>query len=233
MASARDLTPLETLLGHSFANSELLLTSLTHCSFANEDKSGLAVDNERFEFLGDAVLDLVIGHYLMERFPTLKEGELSVARSEMVSESGLAAVATSLGLGAWLRLGKGEEQSGGRNKASILSDALEAVIAAVYLDAGFETVKKMVVAHFSNYTPSKPGIGRDYKTRLQELVQSTFKTMPVYEVVGESGPSHDKIFEVLVRVGEEEKARASARSKKAAEQGAAELALQELSAEGE
>jgi len=225
MASACNMTPLEALLGYSFDNSELLTTSLTHCSFANEDKSGNAADNEKLEFLGDAVLGLIIGHYLMDRFPLLDEGQLSMTRSQMVSETGLAKVAIEMDLGKWIRLGKGEEQSGGRTKASILSDTLEAVIAAVYLDGGFEVATRVVVGRFAGHTPKKPGMGSDFKTRLQELVQSRFKSMPSYELVAESGPSHDKVFEVQVLVDGVEKARASARSKKAAEQLAAELAL--------
>lgn len=228
MASAGNMAPLEALLGHSFTNPELLTTSLTHCSYANEDKSKNSLDNEKLEFLGDAVLDLIIGHYLMDRFPTLQEGELSMTRAQMVSEAGLTEVARELKLGKWLRLGKGEEQSGGRTKPSILSDALEAVIAAVYLDGGFDAAQRMVLDKFSSHTPATPGLGRDHKTRLQEKVQAQFKCTPLYELASETGPPHDRVFEVVVRVQGEEKARASARSKKAAEQRAAELALEAL-----
>lgn len=231
VSSAHDIRELEALLGHSFADTSLLQTALTHRSHANERREARAEDNEKLEFLGDAVLDLIISQYLMGRFPTLSEGELSMTRAQMVSEAGLSRVAMGLSLGDWLRLGKGEERSGGRDKASILSDALEAVVAALYLDGGLETARQFVLAHFEAHTPSQPGLGSDNKTRLQELVQGRWKSTPVYEIVGETGPDHDKTFEVAVLVGGEEKARASGHSKKAAEQLAAALAVEVLERE--
>jgi ribonuclease-3 len=228
VASVRDIAELEALLGHSFAKRELLEQALTHRSFANEHASEGIEDNERLEFLGDAVLDLLIGHYLMETFPALSEGELSMTRAQMVSEAGLTKVARELQLGSWLRLGNGEEQSGGRDKSSILSDALEAVVASLYLDGELAAAREFVRLRFESHTPSVPGIGGDHKTRLQELVQSRWKTAPVYELVGESGPDHDKVFEVALLVEGNELARGSGRSKKVAEQCAAALALDTL-----
>ncbi len=222
------LAQLETALGHSFANTDLLERALTHRSYANEQRDGLCEDNETLEFLGDAVLDLLIGHQLMLRFPELGEGDLSMTRAHMVSEKGLAPVARELGLGAWLRLGKGEQHSGGREKSSLLADALEALVAAVYLDAGFEKAKEVVLRHFEVHIPSQPGQRTDYKTRLQELVQREHKTTPHYEVVGESGPDHQKLFEVAVVVAGKEQSRATGLSKKAAEQAAAALAIEAL-----
>ncbi len=219
------MAELEALLGYSFSNHELLQQAITHRSYANEHASEGILDNERLEFLGDAVLDLLIGHHLMVKFPTLSEGELSMTRAQMVSEVGLTKVARELKLGQWLRLGNGEEQSGGRDKPSILSDALEAVVAALYLDGSLEAARNLVRLRFEPHTPDRPGIGSDFKTRLQELVQREFKTAPVYELVGSSGPDHDKLFEVALIVEDKEFSRGSGRSKKAAEQEAAEHGL--------
>ena len=230
MASARDIGQLEALLGHSFANLQLLHTAMTHCSYANEVKKEKLEDNERLEFLGDAVLDLLIGHDLMQRFPELSEGQLSMTRAQMVSEVGLCKVASDLKLGDWLLLGKGEEKSGGRSKPSILSDAMEAMVAALYLDAGFEVTKEIIVAMFRPYTPQTKGMGSDHKTRLQVLAQSKYKTAPVYQIVEETGPAHDRRFEVAVLILGEERARATGHSKKAAEQLAASYAVVSLSA---
>ena len=224
-----DRSELETALGHQFASPELLERALTHRSYANERRDEACQDNETLEFLGDAVLDLVIGHHLMQSFPTLGEGELSMTRAQMVSEQGLTRVARPLGLGQWLRLGNGEERTGGREKSSLLADALEALVAAVYLDAGFDRAREVVLAHFSAHTPAIPGQRTDFKTRLQELVQREFKTTPDYQLVGESGPDHEKSFEVAVLVDGVETSRAHGHSKKAAEQAAAALAIDALS----
>ncbi len=224
-----DRGALEAALGHRFSNPKLLQTALTHRSYANEHSAEGCKTNETLEFLGDAVLDLVIGEHLMERFPKLGEGDLSMTRAQMVSEQGLCQVARPLDLGSWLRLGRGEERTGGREKSSLLADALEAVIAAVYQDAGFEAAKALILSHFAPLTPATPGQRTDYKTKLQELVQRVHKSAPVYELVGEDGPDHEKVFEVAVIVDGSERARASGRSKKAAEQAAAALAMEELS----
>lgn len=224
--SAPDISELQKLLGHSFADPELLETALSHRSFANERRQEGAADNEKLEFLGDAVLDLIIGHDLMDHFPSLSEGDLSMTRSRMVSEAGLSRVARALDLGRWLRLGRGEEQSGGRDKSSLLADTLEAVIAALYLDGGLEVARRFALAHFE--VPAQPGVGDDFKTRLQELVHGRFRSAPVYELVSSTGPDHDKRFEVAVIVDGTERARASGRSKKFAEQEAASRAVAAL-----
>ena len=223
-----DLAPLEALIGHKFANPDLLVTALTHRSYANErgaqvgDGQRPPSDNERLEFLGDAVLDLVVGHILMEAYPGLTEGQLSVTRAQVVSEAGLSKVAEELGLGGWLRLGKGEDRSGGREKSSILADSCEAVIAAVYLDGGFDAAWRLVVHLFQREIQEVETTGfYDHKTRLQELAQARLRATPVYLLVGESGPDHAKIFEVAVEIGGREWARATGRSKKRAEQMAA------------
>lgn len=217
-----DLGPLEQALGHRFGDPGLLSKALTHRSFANEHAAAGVVDNEKLEFLGDAVLDLIIGHQLMARYPELREGDLSVTRAQVVSEVGLSEVARQIGLGAYLFLGRGEDRSGGRDKASILADAFEAVVAAVYLDGGFEAAWQLVTRVFDERIGGVELTGfYDFKTRLQELAQSRLKATPTYEVVAEHGPDHAKTFEVRVLIGEREWARASGRSKKSAEQHAA------------
>ena len=157
---------------------ELLERALTHRSFANESRAGTG-DNEKLEFLGDAVLDLVVGHHLMDAFPTLREGELSVTRAQVVSETGLSEVAAELGLGEFLRLGKGEERTGGRDKPSLLADAFEAVVAAVYLDGGFEATRDLVERLLAARMGAIDATGfHDFKTRLQESAQAKLRATP-------------------------------------------------------
>jgi ribonuclease-3 len=226
--------PLCELLGHTFTDGNLLERALTHKSFLNENPQAVAAgrqDNERLEFLGDAVLDLAIGHLLMESFPSRTEGELSKTRAQIVSEPGLAEVASALGLGQWLFLGRGEEQSGGRRKPSLLADACEAVMAAIYLDAGFPTALATTRRLFAGAVAAAHDAGgSDYKTRLQERAQGLLKLQPRYSVITTVGPDHDKTFEVAVTLGDREYARASGKSKKEAEQRAAERALALLDA---
>jgi ribonuclease III len=230
MSTDTPLDALEALLGYAFADRERLRAALTHRSFANEQGPG-AIDNERLEFLGDAVLDLIVGHLLMQRCPDLDEGALSVTRSQVVSEAGLSSVARQLDLGRFLYLGKGEERSGGRDKPSILSGAFEAVIAAVYLDGGFDAAQTLVSRFFTQPLESlELGSSGDFKTRLQEICQASHRAAPTYAVVGERGPDHDKTFEVAVMLGPRELARAEGKSKKAAEQRAAAAALARLEA---
>lgn len=217
-----DLTALEGALGHQFREPGLLRTALTHRSFANEHATAGVIDNEKLEFLGDAVLDLVIGHQLINKYPDLREGDLSVTRAQVVSEVGLSEVARHIGLGTFLFLGRGEDRSGGRDKASILADAFEAVVAAVYLDGGFEAAWKLVTRVFQRRIGGVELTGfYDFKTRLQELAQSRLKSTPTYEVIAEHGPDHAKTFEVRVLIADREWARASGPSKKSAEQHAA------------
>ncbi len=219
-----DYSELETVLGHTFRDRALIEQALRHASWCNEQATTAPRldDNERLEFLGDAVLDLVVGHRLMTRYPQLREGELSVTRAQVVSEAGLSEVAAQLGLGQWLMLGKGEEKSGGREKPSILADAFEAILAAVYLDGGFEVAQTMVERLLAQRIETVEFKGfYDFKTRLQETSQARLRTTPAYKVVQEIGPDHDKRFVVSVTIGDEEWARAVGRSKKEAEQMAA------------
>lgn len=227
--SRRDLAALEELLGYSFEDRALLTHAVTHRSYANEHRELELTDNEKLEFLGDAVLDLVVGHMLMEFYPDLDEGALSVTRAQVVSERGLCEVAKEIDLGAWLFLGRGEERTGGRNKPSLLADAFEAVVAAVYLDGGFEAARALIERLFAERLGEMDlSEAHDFKTRLQEAAQAKLKMTPEYEVLGESGPDHAKTFEVGVLIGGEIWARASGKSKKAAEQRAAAKAAAKL-----
>ena len=208
------------------------LAALTHKSYVNEHRDEGA-DNERLEFLGDAVVDLAVSHRLMERFPGADEGELSKLRALLVNEESLARVARQLGLGDLLRMGRGEEMTGGRDKSSVLADALEAVIGAVYLSTGLPGALTVVDRLFGNLLQgvAEGKSGEDWKTRLQELVQTRHRQSPRYRVVSEEGPDHSKTFEVEVTVGTELFARARGRSKKEAEQAAARQTLTMLESE--
>ncbi len=214
---------LEAVLGYTFRDRSVLEQALRHTSWCNEQAAGERLDdNERLEFLGDAVLDLVVGHLLMTRYPQLREGELSVTRAQVVSEAGLSEVAAQLQLGRWLMLGRGEEKSGGRTKPSLLADAFEAILAAVYLDGGFTAAWDLVGRLLSLRIETVEFKGfYDFKTRLQETSQARLKSTPTYRVVQELGPDHDKRFVVAVTIGTDEWARAVGKSKKEAEQLAA------------
>jgi ribonuclease-3 len=222
VAEPSDYGELEAMLGYAFRDRGLLEQALRHASWCNEHAAERLDDNERFEFLGDAVLDLIVGHKLMTRYPQLREGELSVTRAQVVSETGLSEVAGQLGIGAWILLGKGEEKSGGRSKASILADAFEAILAAVYLDGGFVAAWDIVDRLLAQRIETVEFKGfYDFKTRLQETAQARLKATPTYRVVQEIGPDHDKRFVVAVTIGTDEWARAVGKSKKEAEQMAA------------
>jgi ribonuclease III len=224
--TAVSLRPLEGRLGHSFADLDLIALALTHGSWCAEHPGESS--NERLEFLGDAVLGLVVTHELYVRFPDLPEGHLSRVRAAVVSESPLAAVGRHLGIGAALRLGKGEDGSGGRDKPSILSDAVEAVIGAVYLDGGAEAARRVVLDLLGeriDEAARAPGMG-DFKSRLQELAARDGAPPPVYRV-HQSGPHHDSRFHAVVEIGGVVRGEGDGRSKKEAEQQAARRAWQD------
>lgn len=218
------LMALEARFGHPFRNRSLLDDALTHRSWANE--AGSAAHYERLEFLGDAVLGLVTADWLFEAHAAGAEGELSLRKSMLVSEGALASYAEKLALGQGLRLGAGEERSGGRLKASLLADVLEALFGAVYLDAGFDAARAVVRRYLES--ASETALEQraiDPKTTLQELVQARGWSLPVYNVVEESGPDHEKIFTVEVRIQGDLAGRGIGRTKKGAEQAAAGGAL--------
>lgn len=221
-------------LDYQFNDLSLYRQALTHKSYANENPSEVAGDNERMEFLGDSVLGFVISHLLMEAFPHLSEGELSKTRANLVSEAGLAGIARELELGRHLMMGKGEIKSGGPEKSSILSDALEALFAAIYLDShgreGIAAISRVIERIFSRriHTAAQSLRYTDYKTELQELVQNRYKDTVVYSIVQEAGPDHEKEFVAAVSFRNTEFGRGGGRSKKQAEQAAAKQALDDF-----
>jgi ribonuclease-3 len=219
---------LEERIGLAVSDAELALAALTHKSYVNEHRGEALRDNERLEFLGDAVIDLAVSHRLMERFPQAREGELSKIRAAVVDEAGLARIARELDLGALLRLGRGEELTGGRQKSSLLADALEAVVAALYLCGGLGPVLTLIDRFLGEaFARAAAGtLDRDYKTQLQELAQSRLRATPRYRVVAEHGPDHSKVFDVELELRGEVVGRGAGRSKKDAEQAAAKLALE-------
>ncbi len=232
--TARDpaVEALEARLAQPIVNAEVALAALTHKSFVNEHRNEGMADNERLEFLGDAVLDLAVSHRLMERFPEAREGELSKIRAAVVDEPGLARMARTLELGPLLRLGRGEELTGGREKSSLLADAMEAVVAALYLGGGLEPVLALLDRFLGEaFARAAAGtLDRDYKTQLQELAQSRLRASPRYRVVAEHGPDHSKVFDVEAEIKGEVVGRGTGRSKKDAEQAAAKLALDAMTA---
>lgn len=223
------MTALEERLGHSFRNRALLETAVTHSSYANENRASGIVCNERLEFLGDSVLGVTVADFLYRHFPDMPEGRMTRLRAELVCEQSLHRVALELHLGDYLRLGKGEEHNGGRERASILSDAVEAVIAAMYLDAGMETAAGFIHRCLLDdvRTIETPSF-TDYKTALQELVQRQSGQVLSYELVGEEGPDHAKTFRMQVCLNSEPVGLGTGRTKKEAEQTAAASALEAL-----
>lgn len=218
---------LSPLLDYSFKNHELLLQAFRHPSYVYEKEDPGISDNQRLEFLGDAVINLAISHLLMESFPEMKEGDLSKHRAFLVSESGLCRIALMLELGDYLLLGRGEERTNGREKPSILSDALEALIGAIYLDGHFHSASHVIARLFK---PLVDEIGHgtlssDFKTELQELSQEVFQTTPDYRPVKDTGPDHDKTFYVEVYIKGGLLGKGTGKSKKEAEQNAAKEAL--------
>lgn len=227
--TSTDLSGLQQKLCYEFKDIDFLVESLRHSSFVNENLELDIQDNERLEFLGDAVLNLIVGHMLMQRYPELREGDLSKMRANLVNESQLASIAQEMDLGSYLQLGKGEIQTKGWEKQSILADTFEAVIAAVYLDGGFDAVFRIIDSHFSFVLDAvvMSTTNHDYKSQVQELVQMKQQKMPVYTVIHESGPDHDKTFRVRLNVGEIQ-TESDGKSKKAAEQNAARKCLKLL-----
>ena len=220
---------MENQIGYRFNDRAPLEEALRHSSFANESADPSLNDNERLEFLGDAVLSLVIGDLLMQRFPDVREGDLSRMRANLVNETQLAKMARDIDLGTYLQLGKGEQQTGGQKKNSILAGSYEALTAAVYLDGGFAESIDFISRHFLPLIDKlqKSTNQLDFKSKLQEVVQTRQGSMPEYRVVREEGPDHDKTFWVSLQVAEFESL-GSGKSKKAAEQEAAHAMLEKF-----
>ena len=218
------MTELEKIIGYKFNNENLLKTALTHSSYANEHSDYFHC-NERLEFLGDSVLGFITAEYIYAQFPDLPEGELTKKRAYAVCETTLAEYANEISLGSFLLLGNGEKHSGGDKRPSILSDAFEALLAAVYLDGGIENAKKFVLSFISAAVSEKPQF-KDYKTTLQEVIQQNPEEKLTYTVTDESGPDHEKSFTVEVYLNSNRIGKGTGRSKKQAEQNAAREALE-------
>lgn len=212
---------LETIIGYTFSDPSLLETALTHTSFANESKAPVG-HNERLEFLGDSVLSIVVADHLFHQWKDRPEGELTRARASLVCETALFQFAQELDLGRYLRLGKGEERGGGRTRPSVVSDAFEALIAALYLDGGIEVARRFILPFITEGKTAEP----DYKTKLQEVIQQNPEERLRYTVESETGPDHDKRFVIAVYLNNSNLiSKGEGHSKKAAEQAAAKEAL--------
>jgi ribonuclease III len=221
----------EEAIGYSFCDNERFVEAITHKSFSNEQ---ILIDssphNERLEFLGDAVLELIVSEYIFKHFPELAEGQLTRIRAEVVNERSLAEIGRSLGLGEYLLLGKGEEQSGGRQKRSLVADAFEALLGAVFSDGGFEKTRTVVLPLFLDiiHQAASRKEGIDFKTRLQEWLQARKQGIPVYKLISAEGPDHKKTFTSQVSCGGKILGEGRGKTKKAAEQEAARQALKGL-----
>jgi ribonuclease-3 len=219
---------IEEALGYSFRDRALLAEAMTHRSYANEQHERLP-DNERLEFLGDAVLDLVISQYLLLTLPDSPEGELTRLRADVVALPSLARLAKQIGLGSGLRLGRGEERSGGRDKPSLLADALEALFGAIFTDGGYEAASTVILPLFvPSLRQAAVEEGQDYKSRLQEVLQASQRGLPVYQLTETAGPAHERIYRIDVLINERTYGSGQGRTKKSAEQAAAKAALAEL-----
>jgi ribonuclease-3 len=228
----QEFDALESRVAYRFKDRGLLEHALTHKSKAHEDPSGGVADNESLEFLGDAVLGLVVAETLFRSFPSYNEGQKSKIKANLVSTASLAELAEQMGLGDHMILGRGEEKTGGRRKQALLADTCEALIAAIYLDGGLEPARSFLMREFASGIDDakRPDyFGRDHKSRLQERLQAQGRPLPAYRVSGEVGPDHRKMFHVEVFVGEDMIAQGMGRTKKEAEQEAARVALERLS----
>lgn len=226
-----DLAALQQTLGISFNDLSLLEQALVHSSYVNENPGIAPADNERLEFLGDAILGFIVAEELYQRFPQFSEGEMTRLRSSLVRQDALSRIARTISLGDYLYLGRGEEASGGRRKPANLTGALEAVIAAIFLDRGLSIARDFALRSVSKELDKvlSQGIEADYKSQLQELIQARQQQTPTYKVIEAMGPAHDRRFTVEVRVGDSVLGRGSGKSKKAAEAEAARSALAQLS----
>ncbi|WP_320172458.1 ribonuclease III [Maridesulfovibrio sp.] len=224
-----EFSRLQQGIHYRFSQVKHLATALTHSSWANEQAEPVE-DNERMEFLGDAVLELCVTSELFKRFTAAHEGQLTKIRSKLVKEKSLASIAQEIGLNEFLRLGRGEEAQGGRTRSSLLADAMEAVIGAVFLDGGYEEAKKLILRLFEGKWPNSPKIenSKDFKSKLQEVTQAAFKERPTYALTDTRGPEHEKIFVVTLTLPDGEVFTSEGTSLKKAEQTAAQTALEHM-----
>ena len=223
-----DLSELESLLGVSFNKKETLLSAVTHRSYLNEHREAKQEHNERLEFLGDAVLELVVTDYLFEKYPDKPEGELTAVRAALVNTISLSDSSSQLGINDFLLMSKGEAKDTGRARQYILANAFEAVIGAIYLDQGYEAAKEFIAGHLFKKTERivEKRLWQDPKSRFQELAQEQVSVTPTYELVSQDGPDHDREFTVGVFLNNEKVAEGVGRSKQEAEQAAAEQAIE-------
>ncbi|MCR5557651.1 MAG: ribonuclease III [Butyrivibrio sp.] len=224
MLSEQEIKEFESKIGYTFKDKELLIQAFTHSSQVNEQKINKRPDYERLEFLGDAVLEMISSAYLFRTYPDKKEGEMSKIRASLVCEPALAYCSEQIQLKKYIQLGKGEEATGGRNKESIIADVMEAVIGALFLDGGIEESKRFIDSYVLTNADSMQMFS-DSKSILQEIAQGENLGTIRYEICGESGPEHDKIFDVRVFVGDKNLGEGTGKTKKAAEQKAAYQAL--------
>ena len=224
---SRNVKELEEKIGYNFKDSHLLRHAVTHSSYVNEKHMKKADCNERLEFLGDAVLEVISSDFLFHTYESMPEGEMTKKRASLVCEPALAFCARDLDLGEYLLLGKGEDATGGRKRESVTSDAMEALIGAIYLDGGFANAKEFIHRFILKDLENKKLLFES-KTILQEIVQANFKEVISYHLIGEEGPDHNKIFRVAVHIGEEEYGVGEGRTKKAAEQEAAYISILKL-----
>ena len=225
----QQLNGLQDRLGYTFRDTELLKTALTHSSYANEKKQSGISSNERLEYLGDSVLGMTVALYIFNEKSNMPEGQMTRLRSEIVCEKSLATLAIKLRIGECMQLGRGEEKGGGRKRPSLLADALEAILAAMFIDGGFEPVMKLVSEHFGSHVYQFDQESTDYKTSLQEIIQEKSGQKLSYHIIDEKGPDHEKLYTVEVRLNGSVIGSGMGRSKKGAEQSAARVALAELS----
>lgn len=233
MITPNNLETLQRKIGITFNNAALLQQALTHSSYINESLSSTIEDNERLEFLGDALLNFVVTVELYRNFPQLSEGELTELRIALIRQETLAKTAMALGLGEYLLLGKGEKMSGGKERETNLADAFEALLGAIFLDQGIEAARCFILAQLGDELTDaiNQAKNRSYKALLQELTQAKFKQLPVYRVTEVSGPDHARCFTVEVRLGDKTLGHGSGRSKKSAEEKAAHSAWEHLTTE--
>lgn len=231
----KNLEVLAKLLAYQFKNPELLTQAFTHRSFHNENPSKSKGHNERLEFLGDAVIDLIVSEQIFAKYPEHEEGELSKIRASLVNEAGLCKVALKLQLGQFMRLGKGEERTMGHEKPRLLSSTFEALVGAIYLDGGYDPAREFILKFLQeemNQVVDVNTLLGDYKTQLQEHTQKQFKKIPNYQLVGELGPDHDKTFKVKVSLDDQILGEGEGKTKKMAEQSAAASAISNLEKKG-
>jgi len=227
------LTELQEVIGFPFDDDSLLREALVHRSYLNENPSFPSADNQRLEFLGDALLDFVAGDYLYRRYSKMREGELTSLRAALVKEETLARFAQALDLGRYLYLGRGEEESGGRERPSLLADVFEALVGALYLDGGLKAAQGFILRFLKPETERIVAQGevRDYKSLFQEEAQRRFQATPLYRTIEERGPDHNKVFTVEVLIEEKVYGRGEGTTKRAAEQGAARQALEKIASD--